>query len=37
MLRTDGGEVRLTREGLLRVDQLLPELYAPEHRNARYT
>ena len=30
-------EVRLTRDGLLRVDQLLPVFYAPEYRNARYT
>ena len=37
MLRMDGGRLQLTREGLLRVDQLLPEFYAPEHRNARYT
>jgi oxygen-independent coproporphyrinogen-3 oxidase len=37
MLGTAGGEIRLTRAGLLRVDQLLPEFYAPEYRNARYT
>jgi oxygen-independent coproporphyrinogen-3 oxidase len=37
MLTTKGGKVRLSREGLLRVDQLLPEFYHPEHRNARYT
>ncbi|HVS13945.1 MAG TPA: coproporphyrinogen-III oxidase family protein [Thermoanaerobaculia bacterium] len=30
-------EVRLTQPGLLRVDQLLPEFYAPEYRDARYT
>jgi len=29
--------VRLTRQGLLRVDQLLPRFYDPEFRNARYT
>jgi oxygen-independent coproporphyrinogen-3 oxidase len=28
---------RLTREGLLRVDRLLPELYLPEHRGSRYS
>ncbi len=33
----DDGQVRLTPAGLLRVDGLLPALYAPEHRNARYT
>jgi oxygen-independent coproporphyrinogen-3 oxidase len=37
MLNVDAGEIRLTRRGLLRVDQLLPEFYAPEYRNARYT
>ena len=31
------GEVRLTREGLLRVDSLLPLFFEPEHRGARYT
>ena len=30
-------EVRLTREGLLRVDALLPCFYDPEYRNIRYT
>ncbi len=30
-------EVELTPQGLLRVDQLLPSFYAPEHRNVRYT
>ncbi|HUV13767.1 MAG TPA: coproporphyrinogen-III oxidase family protein [Acidobacteriota bacterium] len=29
-------ELRLTREGLLRVDQLLHEFFLPEHRNIRY-
>ena len=32
-----GGRIRLTQKGLLRVDQLLPEFYATEYRNARYT
>jgi oxygen-independent coproporphyrinogen-3 oxidase len=27
----------LTREGLLRVDRMLPELYLPEHRGVRYS
>ncbi|KLU03830.1 Oxygen-independent coproporphyrinogen III oxidase [Rhodopirellula islandica] len=30
-------EVRLTREGLLRVDSLLPAFFEPEHQNVRYT
>ncbi len=30
-------ELRLTRAGLLRVDQLLPDLYDEEHRGTRYT
>jgi oxygen-independent coproporphyrinogen-3 oxidase len=37
LLETDEDEIRLTRKGLLQVDQLLPEFYAPEYRNARYT
>jgi oxygen-independent coproporphyrinogen-3 oxidase len=37
MLHLDQGGVTLTRQGLLQVDALLPEFYAPEHRNARYT
>jgi oxygen-independent coproporphyrinogen-3 oxidase len=37
MLEVDGDTVRLTREGLLRVDSLLPELYEPRFRGARYT
>ena len=37
MLAWDADEVELTREGLLRVDQLLPEFYHPKYRNARYT
>ncbi len=36
-LRHDGQEVVLTRQGLLRVDRLLPEFYAPEHRDVRYS
>ena len=37
MLTRGPEEVRLTPEGMLRVDQLLPLFYAPEFRNARYT
>lgn len=33
----DGGEVRLTRKGLLQVDSLLPEYFEPRHRAVRYT
>jgi oxygen-independent coproporphyrinogen-3 oxidase len=31
------GRVALTREGLLRVDQLLHRFFLPEHRDIRYT
>jgi oxygen-independent coproporphyrinogen-3 oxidase len=37
MLEIESDGVRLTRRGLLQVDSLLPEFYAPEYRNARYT
>jgi oxygen-independent coproporphyrinogen-3 oxidase len=37
MVDLEGGTIRLTRSGLLQVDMLLPEFYAEEHRNARYT
>ncbi|MCP3978843.1 MAG: coproporphyrinogen III oxidase family protein [bacterium] len=37
MLQVDRGVVTLSRTGLLQVDLLLPEFYAPEHQNARYT
>lgn len=30
-------EIRLTREGLLRVDSLLSAFFEPEHQNVRYT
>jgi oxygen-independent coproporphyrinogen-3 oxidase len=33
----DGDAVRLTRDGLLRVDSLLPRFFEPEHRGIRYT
>lgn len=29
MIQPEGGEVRLTREGLLQVDRLLPEFFLP--------
>jgi hypothetical protein len=37
MLTVDDGAVRLSREGLVRVDSLLPELYDEKFRGARYT
>jgi oxygen-independent coproporphyrinogen-3 oxidase len=37
LLEIGEGELRLTRGGLLRVDQLLPEFYAPDYRDSRYT
>ena len=37
MLTVEDGAVRLTRDGLLRVDSLLPELYEEKFRGARYT
>jgi len=37
MLEIEDDLVRLTPEGLLRVDSLLPEFYAPEFQHARYT
>lgn len=35
-LSVDGDQVRLNRDGLLRVDWLLREFFKPEHRAARY-
>ncbi|MEE8169837.1 MAG: coproporphyrinogen-III oxidase family protein, partial [Phycisphaerae bacterium] len=32
-----GDDIRLSRQGLLRVDALLPRFFEPEHRNIRYT
>ena len=37
MLEVQGAAVRLTRDGLLRVDSLLPEFYEERYRGARYT
>lgn len=36
-LEEDGAELRLRREGLLRVDRLVHLFFLPEHRDARYT
>ncbi len=35
--RIDGDHIALTRDGLLRVDSLLPRFFEAEHRNIRYT
>jgi len=35
-LNIENDTVRINREGLLQVDRLLHEFFAPEHRNARY-
>ena len=36
-LTVDGDGVILTRDGLARVDRLIPEFYLPEHQRARYS
>lgn len=36
-LSIDGDRVTLTREGMLRVDSLLPAFFEPEHQGVRYT
>ncbi|TWU57588.1 coproporphyrinogen-III oxidase family protein [Rubripirellula reticaptiva] len=37
LVTIDGDEIRLTTEGLLRVDSLLPAFFEPEHQGVRYT
>ena len=37
MLALSGEFLQLTRQGLLRVDQLVQEFFLPAHRNVRYT
>ena len=37
LMEIDGQKVRLTRQGLLQVDALLPRFYLPEHAGIRYT
>ncbi|SRR6266540_869718 len=37
LLEFAGGRILLTRDGLLKVDWLLPRFYLPEHRGIRYT
>jgi oxygen-independent coproporphyrinogen III oxidase len=36
-VEVDGDRIRLTREGLLQVDWLLPKFYEPEYVGVRYT
>jgi oxygen-independent coproporphyrinogen-3 oxidase len=35
--KRDGDRITLNRQGLLRVDTLLPQFFEPEHRGVRYT
>jgi len=37
MAVTTDNEIRITREGLLRVDALLPRFFEPQFQNVRYT
>ena len=37
LLEIEGDTIRLTREGLLQVDWLLPRFYLPQHMGIRYT
>jgi coproporphyrinogen III oxidase-like Fe-S oxidoreductase len=37
LVQADADGVALSREGLLRVDSLLPRFFRPEHTNIRYT
>ena len=37
LVTISGRRIELTREGLLRVDSLLPAFFEPEHQNVRYT
>ncbi|HVJ81632.1 MAG TPA: coproporphyrinogen III oxidase, partial [Planctomycetia bacterium] len=36
-LEIEGDRLKLRRDGLLRVDSLLPRFFKPEHSGARYT
>ena len=36
-LKISGDDIRVTREGLLRVDALLPRFFEPQFQNIRYT
>ena len=37
LMAADAGQIALTRDGLLRVDSLLPRFFLPEHTDLRYT
>ena len=37
LVHIEDEQVRLTRDGLLRVDALLPDFFEPEHQGVRYT
>jgi oxygen-independent coproporphyrinogen-3 oxidase len=37
LLEIHGNDIRLTRQGLLRADSLLPAFFEPEHQGVRYT
>jgi oxygen-independent coproporphyrinogen-3 oxidase len=37
LARADRERIALTREGLLRVDILLPRFFLPQHTGIRYT
>ena len=37
VIKSESDEIQLTEHGLPRVDSLLPEFYAPEYQNTRYT
>ena len=37
LLHVDGSRVELTRQGLLRVDALLPTFFEPQHQGVRYS
>ena len=37
LMASDAEQVALTRDGLLRVDSLLPRFFLPEHTDLRYT
>jgi len=37
LAESTGGRIALTRDGLLRVDELLHRFFLPEHRDIRYT
>ncbi len=37
LVEIDGDSIRLTTDGLLRVDGLLPAFFEPEHQGVRYT